>query len=1037
MTDNRLRYMLEVDPEKGITGVKKFTGAFSEGMEKSKQSTLSLKGVLASIGAGYLAKKTTEFVVGMTAEAAKAEDALFGLKKATGPAFEEMTEKSYQLAEATRHIFSADEIQRTVTANAKSMERLGLTAEQTFELVARGADQAAIKGRNLEETSQALYNAIRGEAEAAESLGISLNDTFMKTVAFGGALEDVWEKMDPVEKAQWRYEEILRQTSHTVGAAAEKYDMLSGKVASMATQWDTWSAATGAAIATSPALLNLFDEINNAFNLGAQSADGQSAAIQSLIRDAILFMADAAATLTLALAGVSQGWDGIGQYANLAAIKVIDGIQLISKGVIQLYEWLSNIPGEVGENYAAAIPHIRATVDQLQRVKVRVAEVGDAMEKESQASQAGYAQIMNRIAQLRVRLGDLSKVKAKNAKEEKDQAKEKARLEKALAEQTRKVAKRKENDEKKAAAKRKKLHASFDKAYRKVMMSQTAFEIDQINRRYAEWEKNGENVVRLNEWREAEIARIKGEGVAKWDQSMEEMLGITEEAFAKMSDEAKNTLSQMAGDLGNIWQSVGSALGDYLVALADGGEVDWEEQAKRVGGAVGAVVGAAIGAYFGGPTGAQIGSTIGQALGEWFGGAIFEDPRSTGQKLLDRIAQLAVEYANVKGEASDSLGFISAMMQEIGDQASGIDELDERWKGLIGSVEATREAIKRYGAGSDEAREATAALAREAADYAVAAALQGEGAMEAARAAVELAKATNEQSRKTWEAIEALQYLFEELGKVDERTRGLAQNSANLRLAQTMLANAGLFTAEQFQRLVFLQQKLAAIEKDRTEILKKLATETDPDKIKALWEALNKLNADAKKYGDELHGLAKGMGETGDGAEKASESMNKTGHAADRNRNKIDRYGRSIKKAGADAGKAAGELDELWKSIEQMESRTIKIKFDTGHESGDAPRHHTGRLSHGRGESRAIIRRDEAIVPPERRHEYAQRVISESPPGAFGGDGFSSQDISVTVTAPLYLDGEEVAKAVIPVQLQLSREGVTVVDPKGVGSEMI
>jgi len=143
-----------------------------------------------------------------------------------GAKTEEMEKAVARLSQTTN--YSMREIKATYVTTYDSMERYGLIGEKYHGLVARSADLAASKGRDLSDVMERVANAMRGEAEASEPLGLSLNDNYMKMTAFGGALKDVWEKLQDNEKAHLRYLEYLDQTEKYTGKASERADTLAG-----------------------------------------------------------------------------------------------------------------------------------------------------------------------------------------------------------------------------------------------------------------------------------------------------------------------------------------------------------------------------------------------------------------------------------------------------------------------------------------------------------------------------------------------------------------------------------------------------------------------------------------------------------------------------------------------------------------------------------------------------------------------------------------------------------------------------------------
>jgi hypothetical protein len=124
--------------------------------------------------------------------------------------------------------FSARSIQEAALSARTLSQNYGLTIEQTQRLIRVSADLAQMRGIGVAEAFERIQSAIRGEAEASEYLGLTLNDTFLKNVAMNGSLRKTFETMTDAQKAQVRYNEVLRQTQQFQGLAAQGAQGLEG-----------------------------------------------------------------------------------------------------------------------------------------------------------------------------------------------------------------------------------------------------------------------------------------------------------------------------------------------------------------------------------------------------------------------------------------------------------------------------------------------------------------------------------------------------------------------------------------------------------------------------------------------------------------------------------------------------------------------------------------------------------------------------------------------------------------------------------------
>jgi hypothetical protein len=135
---------------------------------------------------------------------------------------------------------------RTLSQNYK------LSTEQTRALIKASADLASIRGIGVAEAFERVQSAIRGEAEASEYLGLTLNDTFLKNQALNGSLKNTFERMTDQEKAQVRLNELLRQSAQFAGIAAQGANSLEGAQKKATISSENFSRALGTLLA--PAL---------------------------------------------------------------------------------------------------------------------------------------------------------------------------------------------------------------------------------------------------------------------------------------------------------------------------------------------------------------------------------------------------------------------------------------------------------------------------------------------------------------------------------------------------------------------------------------------------------------------------------------------------------------------------------------------------------------------------------------------------------------------------------------------------------------
>ena len=125
-------------------------------------------------------------------------------------------------------VYSESALKGAVSRTIDMTKRLGLSAEEMRTVIARTADLSAGK-TDLEGGIERVTAALRGEAEASEYLGLTLNENYVK--AWHEAHNEhqkAWKDLTDVEKAQVRYRVFLEQTSATQGRAAESAKTFQG-----------------------------------------------------------------------------------------------------------------------------------------------------------------------------------------------------------------------------------------------------------------------------------------------------------------------------------------------------------------------------------------------------------------------------------------------------------------------------------------------------------------------------------------------------------------------------------------------------------------------------------------------------------------------------------------------------------------------------------------------------------------------------------------------------------------------------------------
>lgn len=130
-------------------------------------------------------------------------------------------------------IFSEQDLNEAASRLVDMTKRLGLNEDQMKTVLQRTADLSAGKFE-LADGVERVTAALRGEAESAEALGLSLSESVVSDYA--ASLGLVWSELSATEQAQLRYQVLLAQTNDVAGKAADFASTLAGRQAEVNAQ---------------------------------------------------------------------------------------------------------------------------------------------------------------------------------------------------------------------------------------------------------------------------------------------------------------------------------------------------------------------------------------------------------------------------------------------------------------------------------------------------------------------------------------------------------------------------------------------------------------------------------------------------------------------------------------------------------------------------------------------------------------------------------------------------------------------------------
>ena len=217
---------------KGKDAVKAFNDTVGNGHKAVSALSNGIKTMLAGV-VGFAAIKNAVQIM------QNADQAAFNMSTSIAAANREfknagsVKEWENTVADLSKElrIYSDTALEGAISRTIDMTKRLGLSKDQMTEVIKRSADLGAGKVE-LEGAIERVTAALRGEAESAEYLGLTLNENYVKAqYEANKANEKSWASLTDLEKAQARYTAFLQQSEQFLGRAAASGDTFAGSLA--------------------------------------------------------------------------------------------------------------------------------------------------------------------------------------------------------------------------------------------------------------------------------------------------------------------------------------------------------------------------------------------------------------------------------------------------------------------------------------------------------------------------------------------------------------------------------------------------------------------------------------------------------------------------------------------------------------------------------------------------------------------------------------------------------------------------------------
>ena len=249
-TSQRFEMIIQATAAQAVAEVKKTASAIQDGFTRGKLVVAAFNKTLSG-GRGAINSVTSQIrtlvgaAVGLSALAKSvkimqdADNAAFNMSTSVAAANREfdntgsvaMWEETVKRLSGELKIYSETSLKNAVARTVDMTKRLGLSADQMEEVIKRSADLGAGK-TDLEGAIERVTAALRGEAEASEYLGLTLNENYVKAwYEASDAHARAWKDLSDLEKAQVRYNAFLAQSDQLQGRAAASADTFGGALA--------------------------------------------------------------------------------------------------------------------------------------------------------------------------------------------------------------------------------------------------------------------------------------------------------------------------------------------------------------------------------------------------------------------------------------------------------------------------------------------------------------------------------------------------------------------------------------------------------------------------------------------------------------------------------------------------------------------------------------------------------------------------------------------------------------------------------------
>lgn len=296
-------------------------------------SNIGAAAALAATGGIYL---FTQALGNAIAKSSDFETASFNLSKSIEAANRQFNIGSAQdweghIEELGRRlkIYSETELREAASKTIDMTKRLGLSAEQMVKVTEIAGDLGAGKF-DLVDATERITAALRGEAEASEALGLTLNEDYVRGwYEASNATGKAWKDLTDLEKAQIRYQVLLEQSDPSLGKAADSLETYAGSMKATKNAYGDLQKEAGNLVTQNTFVIESLAVLRDLFATWKDSIVANRDELVKLVKTGILALITGIEGAIEAIRFFYNGWQGLKLVAHGVVLLIIKGFQLI------------------------------------------------------------------------------------------------------------------------------------------------------------------------------------------------------------------------------------------------------------------------------------------------------------------------------------------------------------------------------------------------------------------------------------------------------------------------------------------------------------------------------------------------------------------------------------------------------------------------------------------------------------------------------------------------------------------------------------